>query len=168
MAKAPVDRVFGQHGGVGRCSNSDKVGKSYERDPNGDKKNGVGNEIGEDPECQPADQRDGCLLLFAVHEESEPERAEKQAPKNPRLVQCNLTRRLGMKDQRPDAWLTDDNRTKNDDCSSVGASAIDYCRLECKSFSESAIRFFDHRFYRPRMPEKYLGGVGKQGRRRAL
>ena len=52
------------------CSDSDEVGKSYERDPNSDNKNGVGNEIREDHEDQPADQGDARLLLLSVNEEA--------------------------------------------------------------------------------------------------
>ena len=92
-------------------SDSDEVGKGYERDSNGDKKNGAGNEIREDHQGQPADQWDDRLLLLAVREEAEPEGAEKQAPKKPPLVQCSLTRRLTMKDQRPATWLADDEST---------------------------------------------------------
>jgi hypothetical protein len=40
---------------IANSSDSDEVGKSYERYPDCDKKNGVGNEIREDHEDQPAD-----------------------------------------------------------------------------------------------------------------
>ena len=55
-----------------QCSNSNEVGKSYERGPNCDEKNGVGNEIREDHEDQPADQGHNHFLLPPVHEEAEP------------------------------------------------------------------------------------------------
>ena len=52
------------------CSDFDEVGKSHKRDPNCNKKNGVGNEIREDHEDQPADQGDARLLLLSVNEEA--------------------------------------------------------------------------------------------------
>ena len=52
-ATTHVRHVSGAH--ALHCLDSDKVGKSYERDPNCDKKNGIGNEIREDHEDQSAD-----------------------------------------------------------------------------------------------------------------
>ena len=69
-ATTHVRHVSGAH--ALHCLDSDKVGKSYERDPNCDKKNGIGNEIREDHEDQSADEGDDHLLLLAVHEEAEP------------------------------------------------------------------------------------------------
>ena len=61
--------------------------------PDSDKKNGVGNEIREDHEGQPADQRHHRLLPSAVHEKAEPNRTEKQAPEKQCSAQCRITPR---------------------------------------------------------------------------
>ena len=57
-------------------SESDKIGGSYESNSDCDENKGVGNKIREDHERYPANQWDDRLLLLAVHEESEPDRAE--------------------------------------------------------------------------------------------
>jgi hypothetical protein len=41
--------------------------------PNREKKNGIGYEIREDHECEPANRWDDRLRFSAVHEETEPE-----------------------------------------------------------------------------------------------
>ena len=56
-----------------QCSDSDEVRKGYERDPNCDKRNGVGNEIRQEHEDQPANQWDDSRLPLTVHEEAEPD-----------------------------------------------------------------------------------------------
>lgn len=66
-------RVLRSYTRVLHCSDPDEVGNNYEHDTNCDNKNGVGNEIREDHEDQPANQWDDRLLLPAVNEETEPE-----------------------------------------------------------------------------------------------
>ena len=58
---------------IANSSDSDEVGKSHERYPDCDKENGVGNEIREDHQDQPADEGDDHLLLPAVQEKAEPD-----------------------------------------------------------------------------------------------
>ena len=69
-------------------SESDKVGNRDQRNTDGDNKKSVGNEVRKDHERHPANQWHDGPLPFSVHEEAEPNRAEEQAPKKPRLVHC--------------------------------------------------------------------------------
>ena len=64
-------------------SGSDEVGKRDERDPDGDEKNGAGNEIREDHEKQSTYHRDDCFLLFAIDKKAQADRAEDQSPEEP-------------------------------------------------------------------------------------
>ena len=62
---------------VSHCSDSKKVGHSYERAPYGDKNSDVGHEIREDHERHPTEQRDCRFLLPSIQEEGKTYRAKK-------------------------------------------------------------------------------------------
>lgn len=68
-------------------SDSDEVGDDYQRNPDRDEKNGVGNKVWKAHESQSTNERDNRPLPFAIHEEAKPNRPEEQTPKKPRLVQ---------------------------------------------------------------------------------